>query len=78
MLILSIILTLFFLYLYTISPSIVYVLIVLITLSFKGKLIVIIISRVKEIDKLDLNLEELEVYYNSNTLDFRRFSFSSK
>ena len=39
---------------------------------------VIIISRIKEIYKLDLSLEEVEIYYSSNILDFRRFTSPSK
>ena len=39
---------------------------------------VIVISRVKEIEKLDLNLEEVEVYYNSDNSDFYRFTPTNK
>ena len=39
---------------------------------------VIIISRIKEISKLYLNLEEIEDYYNSNNSIFYRFTSPSK
>ena len=35
-------------------------------------------SRVKEIDELDLNLKEVEVRYSSDNLDFRGFTSSSE
>ena len=36
------------------------------------------ISRIKEINNLDLNLEEIEIYFDSNNLGFYRFTSSSK
>ena len=39
---------------------------------------VIVISRIKKINKIDINLEEVEVYYNSSNLDFYRFTSSNE
>ena len=39
---------------------------------------VIVISLIKEINELNLNLEEVEVYYSSNNLELYSFTSFSK
>ena len=39
---------------------------------------VIIIPRIRENNELNLNLEEVEISFNSNNLDFYRFTLSNK
>ena len=76
---LTILLTLrFFFTLYYLSVDTIYIISSNNFIFQKESSKVIVISRIKEINKLDLNSEEVEIRYNSNNLDFRRLTTSNK